>query len=251
MKFNDVKFNLILALLFIIIAPLIQITNKYYIISLLLLLSILHVLVHLRKYRPDKLITGSLFIIFLASYLIFNNVEQKVLALRTASITAFLLLNLVLLIGPWTRFKPSLIKYYKDRRHLGVTVLLLSLLHFSLVFREYFNYSIYQEFRASFTFYGSTALFIFVLLGLTSWNYLQKNFNLRLWKLIHFLALLGYLGMVYLFYNINQSLKIWEIITILAFIIYWIIVAPYSLVKLIIREINGWKQLHAKIHIGF
>src|SRR3989344_9496627 len=167
MQLKDIRFTLILSLLFIIIAPFIQITNKYYVISLLILLAVLHVLAYLRKNRLDRLITGALFIIFSASYLIFNNAEQKVLALRTASITAFLLLNLVLLIGPWTRFKPSLIKYYKDKRHLGVTVLLLALVHFSLVFRDYFNYSIYQEFQASFTFFGSTALFILILLGLT------------------------------------------------------------------------------------
>ena len=251
MQLKDIRFTLILTLLFIIISPFIKITNKYYIISLLILLAILHVLAHLRKNRLDRLITGSLFIIFLASYLIFNNVEQKVLALRTASITAFLLLNLVLLIGPWTRFKPSLIKYYKDKRHLGVTVLLLALVHFSLVFRDYFNYSIYQEFQASFTFFGSTALFILILLGITSWDYLQKHFNLRLWKLIHFLSLLSYLGMTYIFYTIYGSLTTFEIIIIILFILYWIIVAPYSLAKKIIHEANGWKQLHVLIYVAY
>ncbi len=248
MKFNTITLTLILTVLFIFISPLIPNNYIYYI---LIFLIILHFLAHLRKHKTDRVITGFLFIVYLLYFLIFKNVDQKVLVLRTSGVLAFLLLNLVLLIGPWTRFKPNLVKYYKERRHLGVTVLLIALLHFSFIFRGYFNYSLYQQYQSSFTFFGSTALFVFVLLGLSSWNYIQKHFSLKTWKIIHFLTLLFYLGMIYIFYSINKDLTTFEIILISLFVLYWIFVAPFSFSKLIIKEVNGWKQLHVLIYIAY
>ncbi len=251
MKFNNTILTLILSLVFILLGQFINIINNNYLYSLLILILILHALAHLRKHKTDKYITGILFIIFLLSFLLFKDIEQKVLALRVSGILGFLFLNLVLLIGPWTRFKPSLIKYYKERRHLGVTTLLLGLTHAMLILKNYFNFSLDLVYQASFTFFGSTALFIFILLGLTSWDYTQKNFKLGTWKIIHFITLLIYLGLVYKFYTINHNLTIFEIILIILFILYWIFVAPYSFVKLLLKQVNGWKQLHVLIYVAY
>ena len=77
MQLKDIRFTLILTLLFIIIAPFIQITNKYYIISLLILLAILHVLAHLRKNRLDKIsVLGWSMGTFLASELVSEYPEK-------------------------------------------------------------------------------------------------------------------------------------------------------------------------------
>lgn len=251
MKFNNVSLTLILSLIFIYLIPFIKILNNYYIYSLSGFLLVLYCLACLRKNKLDKIITGYLFLIFLLSKIMFNNVDEKILVLRVSSITSFLLLNLVLLIGPWTRFKPKLIKYYSYRRHLGVSVLLLGLLHASIVIKEYFKYDINYIYQSSFTFFGTTSLFIFILMGLTSWDYTQKHFSLKTWKIIHFLSLLIYLSMIYIFYKINNNLNAYEIIYLITFVVYWIFAAPYSVAKLIIREVNGWKQLHVLVYIAY
>ena len=251
MKINNITLTLILSIAFIYLSQFIKFLSDNYFYSLLGFLLILHILAHLRKHNADKLITGFLFTAYLLSFLVFNDVDQKTLALRTSGVLAFLFLNLTLLVGPWTRIKISLMKYYKERRHLGVTVLLLAWLHASLILNLYFKYNLETAWQSSFTFFGSTALFIFFLLGLTSWNYIQVNFSLKTWKIIHFITLLIYMAMVYIFYNINNNLKVIEIVLIILFILYWIFVAPYSFIKFILKRVNGWKQLHVLIYVAY
>ena len=252
MKSNNIFLTLVLSVLFIIIAPFINILNSNYYISLLILLFILLILSYLRKHKTDKIITGFLFIAFLIPFFIFNDVEQKVLVLRISGILSFLSLNLTLLIGPWTKIKISLMKYYKERRHIGVTTLFLAWLHASLILSNYFNYSLETAWQSSFTFFGFTALFVFFLLGLTSWNYIQINFSLKTWKIIHFIALLIYLTNVYIFYDIiNNNITTFELIILILFILYWIFAAPYGFIKFILKRLNGWKQLHVLIYIAY
>ncbi|MEK6932623.1 MAG: ferric reductase-like transmembrane domain-containing protein [Nanoarchaeota archaeon] len=251
MKFNSITLTLFLSIVFIYLSQFIKFLSDNYIYSLLGFLLILHVLAHLRNHSADKLITGFLFTVFLISFLVFNEVDQKTLALRTSGVLAFLFLNITLLVGPWTRIKISLMKYYKERRHLGVATLLLAWLHASLILKIYLNSSPKMIFQTAFTFFGFTALFIFFLLGMTSWNYIQANFSLKTWKIIHFITLLIYLAMVYIFYNITESLTTLEIILLILFVLYWIFVAPYSFIKLILKRVNGWKQLHVLIYLAY
>ena len=53
----------------------------------------------------------------------------ETLILRTTSVLAFFLLHILLAIGPLARLDPRFLPILYNRRHLGVTIFLLALIH--------------------------------------------------------------------------------------------------------------------------
>ncbi|GEM_PF-1048516 len=182
-------------------------------------------------------------------------IDQRTLAIRTFSITAFTLLNLVLLIGPWSRFSRLVEKLYGFRRHLGVSAFLLGLAHFALLFGPYFDYSFANAFLGFYTFFGFTALLIMFFMAVTSWNWVQKNITTRQWKIFHAATLAIYLPiMAYaIWVNLAQNLQIetWQYILLGLFILFWLAVAPFGPIVKIMRNVRGWKQFHVLIYVAY
>jgi len=207
MKINHIFLNLGLIVLFLLLVFFVKFIrdNVFYSIMILFLIQLsVYWLVKQRYEKIDIYLILFLFASFIISRLIFKNLDQSTLTLRTSAILAFFLLNIVLLIGPWSRFSKSVQKLYYYRRHLGVTVFLLGSLHAFIIFPQYFNYSFEAALSSVFIFYGLSAFFILFWLAITSWDYLQKLVKPLSWKILHGILLGSYAAAAYYMYTLQK-----------------------------------------------
>lgn len=177
--------------------------------------------------------------------------QDPLLTIRVAATCAFVFLNLALLIGPWSRFVPALSRVYGMRRHIGVAAWLCALLHASVVLNYFFSFSFEDAYASSFIFFGSIALMTLSSLALTSWDAAQKYIPVKAWMLIHTLFFLFVCAYSTLFYTFSLDRLVWHTIVLLCFATYWLAIAPWSLPKLVLKHVNGWKQLHMLIWVGY
>ena len=126
--------------------------------------------------------------------------------IRNFGLLAFLLLHVVLVIGPLARISNKYLIILYNRRHLGVTMFILAATHgvFSIlnfhslsntnpiksVFLSNLNYDSIIEFP--FQVLGFTALLILALMATTSHDFWLKNLGPKLWKSLHMLVYLAY-----------------------------------------------------------
>lgn len=130
----------------------------------------------------------------------------ETLLIRGLGTAAFLLLNVVLCIGPLSRLDPRFLPLLYNRRHLGVTTFLLGLAHggFGLVqFHSLGNVNPFISLFISNPRYGSVASFPFQALGFfalivlflmaaTSHDFWLRNLSAPMWKRLHMLVYLAY-----------------------------------------------------------
>lgn len=248
---------LLVALSFIVIAPLVPAISENIMIACIAVLAFCFFIAAICKRQEDTIFSAILLAIFVASYFIFpaQGSEQTLLAIRTCSITAFILLSAVLLIGPWSRFNRQILKLYWFRRHMGVTVFLLGLMHFRLVFKLYFDSSFEAAIQSLFTFYGFTAAFILFFMASTSWDWFQKHIKTKQWKMMNFLMFALYCGFTAwaIWVNVKNGQEIPTSFYIIlgGFLLFWIVSSPWGLIGKFMKYINGWKQLHVLIYIAY
>ena len=65
--------------------------------------------------------------------LLFTPVTDEIMLIRAFGTGAFLLLHVILCIGPLCRLNPKFLPMLYNRRHAGVTCFLLGLIHAALV----------------------------------------------------------------------------------------------------------------------
>ncbi|MBI5370185.1 Rieske 2Fe-2S domain-containing protein [Candidatus Uhrbacteria bacterium] len=216
----------------------------------LLLLGVLLYAVWERAW-VDVLLSAVAFAVIAGSPLLIPSLNQTTRLLSLFGLMAYLGLQAVLLIGPWTRFIPRLVWMYAYRRHLGVSVFLLALAHASLIFSSYFSYSISTVLSYLLTMLGFTGLFILLVLAATSFDKLQKRVPLSRWKTLHHLLLVLFASAVaYFFTNGGTAVETsrWFFVLVL---IYWTLISPCALPKRWLRFVNGWKQLHLLIYAAY
>src|SRR5271166_5795804 len=68
---------------------------------------------------------------------LFPFVTEEILLMRAFGTAAFLLLHIILCIGPLCRLNPTFLPLLYNRRHAGVTCFLLALVHAVLVVATY------------------------------------------------------------------------------------------------------------------
>ena len=61
--------------------------------------------------------------------ILFPRVTEEILLMRAFGTAAFLLLHFILCIGPLCRLNPKFLPLLYNRRHAGVTLFLLALIH--------------------------------------------------------------------------------------------------------------------------
>ncbi len=136
-----------------------------------------------------------------------SDVQLLIRALGTA---AFILLHIVLCIGPLTRLDRRLLPILYNRRHLGVTTFFVALAHavLSLVWYHGFgNLSIPLSLLVSntnlrsisqfpFELLGAFSLIILFLMAATSHDFWLKNLSPRTWKNLHMLVYIAYGSLV-------------------------------------------------------
>jgi methionine sulfoxide reductase heme-binding subunit len=130
----------------------------------------------------------------------------ETLLIRALGSAAFLLLNVVLCIGPLARLDRRFLPLLYNRRHLGVTTFLLGLAHggFSLFqFHALGNVNPLVSLFISNRRYGSLADFPFQALGFfaliilflmaaTSHDFWLRNLSAPVWKRLHMMVYVGY-----------------------------------------------------------
>jgi methionine sulfoxide reductase heme-binding subunit len=134
----------------------------------------------------------------------------ETLLIRCLGTAAFLLLNVVLCIGPLTRLDRRFLPLLYNRRHLGVTTFLLGLAHggFALFqFHALGNVNPLVSLFISNPRYGSIADFPFQALGFfaliilflmaaTSHDFWLRNLSPPVWKRLHMLVYVAYVLLV-------------------------------------------------------
>lgn len=150
-------------------------------------------------------------LVFISLTLLVNaQATFETLLIRSTATLAVLLLHVILAIGPLCRLNKKFLPLLYNRRHLGVTMFSLALVHgaFSIfqfhalgnvnplvslfVSNTNFNSLVAFPFQAL----GFFALIIFFLMAITSHDFWLHNLSPRVWKTLHMFVYLAYLLVV-------------------------------------------------------
>ena len=158
----------------------------------------------------DSVLVGGvaayLLVFGLATEWLFPYVTEEILLLRAFGTCAFLLLHAILCLGPLCRLNPQFLPLLYNRRHAGVTLFLLALIHAVLVVTTYHAggnanpiLSIFTagKFGGSagsvpFQAFGFMALVILFLMAATSHDFWLTNLTAPVWKALHMLVYAAY-----------------------------------------------------------
>lgn len=142
--------------------------------------------------------------------LLFPRVTDEIMLIRAFGTGAFLLLHIILCIGPLCRLNPKFLPLLYNRRHAGVTCFLLGLIHALLVVLTYHAGSdtnpILSIFVSSpvtnsvagvpFQPFGFVALVILFLMAATSHDFWLANLSAPVWKALHMSVYVAYVFLV-------------------------------------------------------
>lgn len=134
------------------------------------------------------------------------NATLEILLIRALGTSAFLLLHVVLSIGPLSRLNPRFLPLLYNRRHLGVTLFVLALAHGALSIFQFhalgdtnplvsvlISNGRYDSLSAfPFQPLGLLALVILFLMAATSHDFWLANLSAPTWKRLHMLVYLAY-----------------------------------------------------------
>ena len=172
------------------------------------------------KYKPviwnrQIIIYDLILVICLALYLylfifvsktIDPDVDLKGVNIRAFGSAAFILLHVILSIGPLARLNPRFLPLLFNRRHLGVTMFLLAANHARLAVDWYHklgnidpyisvlisNLNFFDFIRFPFEILGLLALIILFVMAATSHDFWLANLTAPIWKALHMFVYLAY-----------------------------------------------------------
>ena len=156
------------------------------------------------------------------------NTTPETLIIRATSLLSFVLLHVILIIGPLARLDRRFLPLLYNRRHLGVTMFLLALVHAGIATMQYHGFSdenplvsIFAAYQqdydpfllqsvniSNFPFepFGFFALIILFLMAATSHDYWLKQLGASTWKFLHLLVYLAYgLLVLHVAFGVLQS----------------------------------------------
>jgi nitrite reductase/ring-hydroxylating ferredoxin subunit/DMSO/TMAO reductase YedYZ heme-binding membrane subunit len=158
------------------------------------------------KRRYDAILTVCIVtfiaIFFVASKLALHGahgISDEILLMRALATCAFVLLHIILCLGPLARLDKRFLPLLYNRRHLGVTMFLLALGHAVIAIGFYHGFGTISPLNSlltSNTQYRSLSAFPFEALGLvaliilfvmaaTSHDFWLHNLSQRVWKTLH------------------------------------------------------------------
>ena len=155
---------------------------------------------------------GAYLILFgLVTKSLFPLVTDEIMLMRAFGSASFLLLHVILCIGPLCRLNPVFLPLLYNRRHAGVTMFTLALVHAVLVIATYHAGSdtnpILSIFVSSpingsvstvpFQPFGFFALIILFLMAATSHDFWLANLSAPVWKSLHMLVYVAYALLVF------------------------------------------------------
>src|SRR6266568_2966709 len=136
----------------------------------------------------------------------FPYITDEIMLMRAFGTAAFVLLHVVLCIGPLCRLNREFLPLLYNRRHAGVTMCLLGLIHATLVILTYHAggdtnpvLGIFVSTPVTGPFvgvpfqpFGFFALVILVLMAATSHDFWLANLSAPVWKSLHMLVYAAY-----------------------------------------------------------
>ncbi|MEM7300026.1 MAG: Rieske (2Fe-2S) protein [Pseudomonadota bacterium] len=190
--------------------PILWNKNKYFYDAVLIVGTVLYLLVFL-KWAPDFHDAS-------------RPVETPILRMRAFGSCAFLMLTIILCIGPLARLDRRFLPLLYNRRHFGVLTCLVALTHAGYVLDWYFAFSPTNEFVAllnsnvsfgqllgfPFELFGVLALLILIVLAVTSHDFWLSFLTPAIWKTLHmgiyfaYAALVAHVAFGY-FQDVNSS----------------------------------------------
>lgn len=163
-----------------------------------------------QKKRYDAIMAG-LMGLYLLSFVGFTiafypDITPETLIIRALGSLAFLMLHVILLIGPLARLNPLFLPLLYNRRHLGVSMFLVAAVHgiFSIIqfhalgdlnpFASVFLSNTHYDSLVDFPFQvlGLFALLLLFLMAATSHDFWLHNLSPRTWKALHMAVYLAY-----------------------------------------------------------
>ncbi|NQV72539.1 ferric reductase-like transmembrane domain-containing protein [bacterium] len=181
-----------------------------------------------QKYIYDGVVLGGI-VLYLALFMgiglsQFEHITAETLIIRALSTSAFVLLHVILSIGPLARIDNRFLPFLYNRRHLGVVMALLAVGHgiFSLFQFHMFgdlnplasvlstDGSFWNALSGSSPFpfqpFGFAALVIIAVMAATSHDFWLSQFSAPVWKKLHMLVYLAYtLLIVHVAFGVGQE----------------------------------------------
>jgi nitrite reductase/ring-hydroxylating ferredoxin subunit/DMSO/TMAO reductase YedYZ heme-binding membrane subunit len=132
------------------------------------------------------------------------------IVIRGSAVIAFALLHVILAIGPLCRLDPRFLPLLYNRRHLGVTMALLALLHGGFALFQFHALGVLSPWvsvlvndgsfsspaMSPFQVFGVAALGILLVMAATSHDFWLANLTAPVWKALHQLVYLAYVLLV-------------------------------------------------------
>jgi sulfoxide reductase heme-binding subunit YedZ len=179
---------------------------------------------NLQKRIYDTVLVGAL-ALYLALFCVltsvfFPYVTEEIMLMRAFGSAAFILLHVILCIGPLCRLNPRFLPLLYNRRHAGVTMFLLALVHAVLVVTTYYAGGNLNPILAIFVStplrgglagvpfeaFGFIALLILFLMAATSHDFWLANLTAPVWKSLHMLVYAAYaLLILHVTFGVLQS----------------------------------------------
>lgn len=153
-----------------------------------------------------------------ASLIVRPQITAETLIIRGTAVSAFVLLHVILCIGPLARIDRRFLPLLFNRRHLGVTVFLLAMVHAGISIFQFHAFSDANPLVSVLTAYkrdyaigaapgpnlphfpfepfGLFALGVLFLMAATSHDFWLRNLGPSLWKALHLLVLAAYGALV-------------------------------------------------------
>ena len=168
-----------------------------------------------QKKKYDKILWVGILLSIL-SFVIFQlifrpTITAETIIIRATAFTAIILLHIILSIGPLSRIDPRFLPLLYNRRHLGVSMFFIALIHsvFCIIqyhvlgdtnailsiFTSNVKYNSISEFP--FQVLGFFSIIILFLMAATSHDFWLNNLGRRTWKVLHMMVYLAY-GMIIL-----------------------------------------------------
>ncbi len=168
-----------------------------------------------QKRRYDRIMLSLIalyLLVFVVLQLVFHpTITPETLIIRATGTLAFLMLHIILSIGPLCRINSWFLPLLYNRRHLGVTMFLIALVHgiFNIIqFHSLGNVDPLLSLFASNTHYASLGDFPFQVLGFfalvilfvmaaTSHDFWLNNLSPKVWKSLHMMVYVAYALLVF------------------------------------------------------
>ena len=134
----------------------------------------------------DVVILGVIGVIFFVAFTLVDETPRFII-MRTAALSAFFLLGFVLMIGPLSRITAPFLRLYKYRRHIGVTVFILGVIHLTQAIKYHGLDPDDLLAEGDFVALGVLTVGGLFFLAITSWDYAQKRFHPLFFDIVHLL----------------------------------------------------------------